>query len=535
MKKKIIPICIGAVVLLAGIVMLISSLVLNNNKNNGETKQSPPPDPFNLTDEQVGKSFYWSTDTDIMSMSDNNGLYIMYFYANPENEDSDYVAIGLVMPEASFAELENTMAEGFDGTLKKCDSKMTEHLCKGTEGYLNWIYEISDVEIPEGLTDEAKSKISPYYVEVAGEKDYRLLTLIAPFVITTGVIVLLFGIFGKKFTPFFFGALGVGVIAFGIVLIPKIRTIASLDRITDDLYILEYYENYRCDDYINADLSTNQEVVDWIIANQLYNLPIKIDVEKFGCASFAAQTADGKHIFGRNFDYPPTDTLVIHTNPKDGYESYTMCDLDVIGVGDDAGIPIDSFLAKIFMLATVYTPTDGFNETGLGVAILEACNGENHPDNGKSDIMVFSAVRGILDKCATVDEAVEFLRLYDVHDSLDFNSHLFIMDKSGKSVVVEWEDNEMYVIDSDVCTNFVLHWLDNTAGECDRFDTIKNKLTETNGILSESEAMELLATVSQEKKSYTTEWSCVYNLDDFTFDVCVDLKYDEPYSFGYIE
>lgn len=29
-----------------------------------------------------------------------------------------------------------------------------------------------------------------------------------------------------------------------------------------------------------------------------------------------------------------------------------------------------------------------------------------------------------------------------------------------------------------------------------------------------------------------TEWSCVYNLEEFSVDVCMDGNYDSIYSFG---
>ena len=42
--------------------------------------------------------------------------------------------------------------------------------------------------------------------------------------------------------------------------------------------------------------------------------------------------------------------------------------------------------------------------------------------------------------------------------------------------------------------------------------------------------MEILALVQNE--AGLTEWSCVYNLDDFTVTVCLDGEYGNPYTFS---
>ena len=48
--------------------------------------------------------------------------------------------------------------------------------------------------------------------------------------------------------------------------------------------------------------------------------------------------------------------------------------------------------------------------------------------------------------------------------------------------------------------------------------------------VTEQEAMEILDTV--QNKDGITEWSCVYNLDDFTVTVCLDGDYGQSYTFS---
>jgi hypothetical protein len=63
--------------------------------------------------------------------------------------------------------------------------------------------------------------------------------------------------------------------------------------------------------------------------------------------------------------------------------------------------------------------------------------------------------------------------------------------------------------------------------ECGHYDTIKERLAEKNNILNADEAMQLTDDAKQEN----TEWSCVYNLDEFAFDICLDGNYDIKYTF----
>ena len=43
--------------------------------------------------------------------------------------------------------------------------------------------------------------------------------------------------------------------------------------------------------------------------------------------------------------------------------------------------------------------------------------------------------------------------------------------------------------------------------------------------------MTVASEASKDKNSFSTEWSCVYNLDEFTLDICLDRDYETKYSF----
>ena len=68
--------------------------------------------------------------------------------------------------------------------------------------------------------------------------------------------------------------------------------------------------------------------------------------------------------------------------------------------------------------------------------------------------------------------------------------------------------------------------------EEDRFVTMENRLAKTGGVLSIEEALDLLHDVAQTSDTVQTEWSCVYDLTDFSFDVYMDKDYKKAIHFN---
>lgn len=94
------------------------------------------------------------------------------------------------------------------------------------------------------------------------------------------------------------------------------------------------------------------------------------------------------------------------------------------------------------------------NEKGLYVADLVAGDQEKtNQQRSRINLTTSLAIRVLLDKCATVDEAAALLDSIDMHSDIGYSHHLAISDASGKSIVVEWVNNEMAVAESTLCTN----------------------------------------------------------------------------------
>ena len=303
----------------------------------------------------------------------------------------------------------------------------------------------------------------------------------------------------------------------------------SIRKDDEGVYYMEYNDGLMYDELLAAGITSDRELISWYSENEFHYMPINIAPGRYGCSSFAAQTPEGDIIFGRNFDYGETDTLLIYSDPEDGYASYSMADLYVLGIGDD-DIDPDSPLGRLMMLAAPYVACDGVNEAGLGVSTLELDIGEIHQDTGRPDLFIYNAIRLLLDRCATVDEAIELLSAYDIHSHEDVRQHLFIVDSTGRSVVVEWFDDQMYVNEVSACTNSVITPGDHyDEGADSRLPTINGMLDEQGGILTPDEARDLLQEVQM---GSMTEWSCVYYLSDFGVDLYTDEDYSTPFRYG---
>ena len=325
---------------------------------------------------------------------------------------------------------------------------------------------------------------------------------------------------------------GLMIIIPTVMLFNHIRTILSVKKVTDGVYTMKNLECTDTGGMLDSGSGTVTDLINWIMDNHLYGMNIKFDESNFriGCAAFAATTPEGDHLFGRNFDYPETDIVLIHSNPEGSYESIGIADLGVLGVGQTYPLSPDSPIGKMYMVITPYLVVDGMNEKGVGAGILELNMEETHQDNGKPDLLIFCAIRGILDNCASVDEALAFLDSYDIQSDLNATYHLFLTDRTGRYVVVEWLGNEMVVTEQHSCTNSVIapgEYYD--MGDPDeRIDIIEECLG-SDSIVSEQEAMQIL---DNAKSEMLTEWSCVYNLENFTVNICIDTDYEHVYTFS---
>lgn len=244
---------------------------------------------------------------------------------------------------------------------------------------------------------------------------------------------------------------------------------------------------------------------------------VRFLMEGAGCSTIQLASKNGGYLFGRNFDWNRCNALILTTRPSAAYASISTVNTDFIKAGAEVPVLPEEMLLR----AAVYAPLDGMNEKGLCVSVNMIQDSSTiNQNSGKPGLTTTTAIRVLLDKAATTDEAVELLSKYDLHASFGYMVHFAICDASGKSVAVEYIGNEMSVIQTPVLTNFYL-----TLGEKygigtkqshQRFEVLEkniNEAAEKNLYADEKSMAAILESVSKHNYNEfeSTEWSVVFD------------------------
>ena len=226
----------------------------------------------------------------------------------------------------------------------------------------------------------------------------------------------------------------------------------------------------------------------------------------FGCSLFVAAGDPDRPVFARNFDWDANPALVLRTDPPDGYASLSLVDISYLGVGaDPAG---DRRLLDAPLL-----PFDGMNERGLAVGLAADDAATARPVPGKPTVGSVRILRLVLDRAATVDEAIA---VFTGHN-LDFDGgpplHYLLADATGASAVIEFVDGELRVERGaggwQALTNVPVVGVPEQRRRADRrYGQIAAALTDAGGVLDVAAAHRLLAAVRQGH----TRWSVTYGL-----------------------
>ncbi|MEW6077161.1 MAG: C45 family peptidase [Thermodesulfobacteriota bacterium] len=329
----------------------------------------------------------------------------------------------------------------------------------------------------------------------------------------------------------------------GFVFRNEIKTANSIQKVDDHFYVMTYHGDYGFDDFLNVGASNDAELVEFVSRQILKGFAIEMKTPDLSCSTFNAVTPDGDRVFGRNFDYESI-VMLVYTKPDKGYRSVSMVNLAFIDGYREGGNIVEALWSKGLAMSAPYLPLDGINEKGLAVGILQLFDPPTRQETGKVAITSTTAIRLLLDKAATVDEAVALLQKYDMCSSANSCYHYQITDAAGNSVIVEYVDNEMQVLKPDgkyqAATNFYLTpgRKFNIGDGHDRYQIILNRLRETNGIMTTREGIDLLAKARmhnvkdpQTGAICNTSWSALYNNTKKTVDLAVWQKYDKVYHY----
>ena len=261
----------------------------------------------------------------------------------------------------------------------------------------------------------------------------------------------------KKFLLWFAGILAALCIVVLCIWGGEIATLRSIQTVGDNeyLYTIEYKAAYDLDDVIEKDIDENSELLDYVVSRIGKGLPLKIkssqvadengEMGTINCTSFQAAQADGEGFwFGRNYDYFKNPTMVTVSRPKKGYASIACSDMSHFGYSLEK-LP-SSFAKKLNCLASIYAPLDGINEKGLCTSIMALPKQASQQDTPKHDVGTTIIMRLWLDRCATVQEALDLLETVDVrHDAaVGSGYHYMVADANGDCAVVEFDKGDKW-------------------------------------------------------------------------------------------
>ena len=303
---------------------------------------------------------------------------------------------------------------------------------------------------------------------------------------------------------------------------------------------VRYDGDYGFDEFLaGGGASSDGEVVEYLANNLLSDLNLgDLLGGIFGCSTIAVQSPEGEALFGRNFDWENCEAMVVKSHPENGYASLSTVNMDFITQNVGGGmVGMALNLDEVKTLAALYAPLDGMNEAGLAVSVnMIQDSAAIEQNTEKPDITTTTAIRLLLDQAGNVDEALELLGQYDLHGSMGMMIHFAIADSTGRSVAVEYVDNEMIVIETPVLTNFYLAEGEKqgigTEQSHERYDILMNQLEETSQMGME-DVRDALDSVSKDNfgEFESTEWSIVMNLSTGEARYYHRENYNQNYTF----
>ncbi len=156
-------------------------------------------------------------------------------------------------------------------------------------------------------------------------------------------------------------------------------------------------------------------------------------------------------LFGRNFDWMYSPAVLLFTDPPDGYAAAALVDIAFLGFEgslslDLADRPLDELVP---LLSTPHIPFDGLNETGLAIAMAAVDPGDVPVDPDKETIGSLGIMRLVLDKAATVEEAVDLIGAFNINFEGGPPLHYLVADADGNAALVEFHEGEMVVVPSE--------------------------------------------------------------------------------------
>ena len=355
-------------------------------------------------------------------------------------------------------------------------------------------------------------------------------------------------LFIKRFVLVFFlvllGVILTAITSLVVMYKNELKTLQTLEQIDDyGMYTMTYHGDYEFDELMKTGIKNDSDIGRFVVDN-LFTFDNcdglrKVLMDAFnkvdgGCTSFVARNDEGEMIYGRNYDYIYSPSLVLKTKPDNGYESISTVNMSLLGFSSNSIIPLRSrerltWFEGALMLLTPFLPFDGMNEKGVAISMLTVPEAEPPLDFSKPILNPTLAIRLVLDKAANVEEAIALLSKYNLYFSGNIPCHFLIGDASGNSVIIEYIDKEMKVIESDTsyqtCANYIAYDERKGGTGRDRCGIIEKEMSENNNRISNETALNLLAlTGGYDGSNDSLQWSVLYNLTNRSSEIFAHRK-----------
>lgn len=330
----------------------------------------------------------------------------------------------------------------------------------------------------------------------------------------------------------------------------RIQTIGSIEQLTDyedgyNLYRMDVKYDYSIENVIDRGIEDDQMMIDSMIKEVLPLLPVTIKVPNFGCTSFSLTDMDGDVHMGRNYDFKrDTSAMLVYCTPKDGYKSVAVAALDNVS----ANVPDENIKKKLASLAAPFICLDGINEKGVSISVLTLDSEPVRQNTGKPVISTTLAIRLVLDRAATTEEAVELLRSYDMYSASGRDYHFYITDASGDGRVVEYdcesETRELVATPTEAVTNFFIIYKEKALPNQkngiyghgrERYDAVMKVLEEEKGNYTNDTVWKAMKSAAQNPNpvdvTSNTQWSVSYNNTDLTAEIAIRRNWEDIIHF----
>lgn len=203
--------------------------------------------------------------------------------------------------------------------------------------------------------------------------------------------------------------------------------------------------------------------------------------KEFGCSA----VRNGNY-YGRNLDFFISEAaeFVVHTPAKNGRHAA----MGVARLFQMTDAEIEAGLTKEQCALIPWGIFDGINDAGLICNMNVTPAGDSgiphtSPNPGMPDISCIFLVRAILDNCATIEEAKEFVASHNIIgvNMGGFDLHFMIADPEN-TVVLEFIDNQAVYTETNIMTNFLVASLPEYTPHADgieRYDILKENYAES--------------------------------------------------------